>query len=240
MYTMFCVALILNSIIQVNAQNIKYQEIIDAANELNTQNGHSYVDLGLSVMWATCNMGASNPEDYGDYFAWGELYPKYSYYWDTYKFIEKKKLTKYCMDKKDGYKGMTDQFLLESVDDVAYVSLGTGWRIPQSVELQELRDLCTWNWEERNGVKGYKIIGPNGNSIFLPAAGYKVTSDDKNYKFTSVVLEKKAGYYWSNMLDWYYMNSYYAISMGFSEKSIRKEPQLRRHGLPIRPVFSPH
>ncbi len=204
----------------------------------NIHNGHEYVDLGLSVMWATCNVGASTPEEYGDYFAWGELHPKYSYSWDTYKFIEKKKLTKYCMDKKDGYKGMTDQFLLKSADDVAYANWGTGWRIPQFVELQELRDLCTWEWKERNGVKGYKITGPNGNSIFLPASGYKITSEDRQYPITSIYSKNKCGYYWTNMLDWYYMNSYYAISMGFSEKSIRKEPQLRRHGLPIRPVFT--
>lgn len=124
--------------------------------------GHAYVPLGLGsgTLWATCNVGASSPEMYGDYYAWGEtetkLYYSSSNYFDS-------SYTKY---NKNGQ----IEFLPE--DDAAYVNWGTNWRVPSSRQWEELRDVCTWVWTSLNGINGYRVTGPNGNSIFLPAAGF--------------------------------------------------------------------
>ena len=142
-------------------------------------NGHSYVDLGLSVKWATCNLGASKPEEYGDYYAWGETETKTNYGWSTYKWCkgDYDKLTKYCPSNKSGYwagYGSPDgKTSLELSDDVAHIKLGGKWRLPTDAEWTELRERCKWTWTSTNSVNGYKVTGPNGNSIFLPAAGYR-------------------------------------------------------------------
>ena len=124
-----------------------------------------YVDLGLSVKWATFNVGASKPEDYGDYFAWGETEPKDKYSWATYKWGTSSKLTKY--NTTDG------KTILDPEDDAAYVNWGGNWRMPSKEEVNELTQQCSWIWTTHNNVNGYKVTGSNGNSIFLPAAGYK-------------------------------------------------------------------
>ena len=118
-------------------------------------NGHEYVDLGLSVRWATCNIGANSPEDYGDYYAWGETSTKSSYDEDNYATFGKE-----IVDI-----GGTSR-------DVARVKWGGSWRMPTWAECVELRDKCTWTWTTQGGHNGYKVTGPNGKSIFLPAAGY--------------------------------------------------------------------
>ena len=124
-----------------------------------------YVDLGLSVKWATFNVGASKPEDYGDYFAWGETEPKGTYSWATYKWGTSSNLTKY--NTTDG------KTILDPEDDAAQVHWGDKWRMPSKEEVDELTQQCSWIWTTHNNVNGYKVTGPNGNSIFLPAAGYK-------------------------------------------------------------------
>ena len=124
-----------------------------------------YVDLGLSVKWATFNVGATSPEDYGDYFAWGETEPKEEYSWATYKWGTSSNLTKY--NTTDG------KTTLEPEDDAAQVHWGGNWRMPSKEEVDELTQHCNWIWTTHNNVNGYKVTGPNGNSIFLPAAGYK-------------------------------------------------------------------
>ena len=140
--------------------------------------GHEYVDLGLptGTLWATCNVGASSPEEYGDYFAWGETETKEVYDWDTYKWCEgaENQLTKYCYDSSCGYNGFTDDKTeLDLEDDAAYVNWGSDWRMPSLEQIKELKDKCTWTWTTLNGVNGREVTGPNGNSIFLPAAGYR-------------------------------------------------------------------
>ena len=138
-----------------------------------TINGHEYVDLGLSVKWATCNVGASKPEEYGGYYAWGETEEKSNYDWSTYKWCNGSydSLTKYCTDS---YYGTVDNnTTLDPEDDVAHVKWGGTWRMPTLDEQKELLNNCTWKWRTQNGVKGHKVTGPNGNSIFLPAAGYR-------------------------------------------------------------------
>lgn len=140
------------------------------------ENGYAWVDLGLSVKWATCNVGASKAEDYGSYFAWGETAPKDSYTWENYKWANGSEttMTKYCTDSNYGNNGFTDgKTTLEPEDDAATVNMGGNWRMPTLEEAKELVDNCTWKWTSRNGINGYEVKSKtNGNSIFLPAAGY--------------------------------------------------------------------
>lgn len=130
------------------------------------------VDLGLSVKWANMNVGASKPEDYGDYFAWGETNPKTNYIWETYKWCNgsKKTMTKYCNKAK--YGTVDNETRLDASDDAAAFHWGGTWRMPTQEEWEELIKKCKWKWTSQGGVNGYKVTGPNGNSIFLPAAGY--------------------------------------------------------------------
>lgn len=137
-----------------------------------TTETHTYVDLGLSVKWATCNIGASSPEEYGDYFAWGETEPKEVYVWSTYKWCNgsQNTLTKYCTNKE--YGAVDNKITLELEDDAAHVNWGGEWRMPTKAELEELREKCTWMPAQINGVSGREITGPNGNKLFLPYSGY--------------------------------------------------------------------
>lgn len=137
-----------------------------------TTETHAYVDLGLSVKWATCNIGASSPEEYGDYFAWGETEPKEVYVWSTYKWCNgsQNTLTKYCTNKE--YGAVDNKITLELEDDAAHVNWGGEWRMPTKAELEELRTKCTWLPAKINGVSGREITGPNGNTLFLPYSGY--------------------------------------------------------------------
>ncbi|MBO7132784.1 MAG: DUF1566 domain-containing protein [Bacteroidales bacterium] len=149
------------------------------------KNGHTYIDLGLpsGLLWATCNVGANAPEEYGDYFAWGETTPKETYNWDTYKYYDGS-VTKYT--------GSDSLTILEASDDAATANWGAGWRMPTADEMRELQDYCIVVWTEQNGVNGRKFTGPNGNSIFLPAAGYRIDSELDN--------AGSDGYYWSSSL----------------------------------------
>ena len=145
----------------------------------------TYVNLGLpsGTLWATCNIGASNPEDYGDYFAWGETEGyndgKTDFDWRTYKWSMDSyhSYTKYCDNSSYGYNGFTDELTeLELEDDAAYVNWGPAWRMPSIEQFYELIDdnYTTTEWTTQNGVNGRKITSKtNGNSIFLPAAGYR-------------------------------------------------------------------
>lgn len=137
-----------------------------------TEPNHPYVDLGLSVKWATYNIGASSPEEYGDYFAWGETEPKDVYDWSTYKWCNgsQNTLTKYCTKREYGV--VDNKTALELEDDAAHVNWGGEWRMPTKAELEELRTKCTWLPAKINGVSGREITGPNGNTLFLPYSGY--------------------------------------------------------------------
>ena len=139
-----------------------------------TPSTEDYVDLGLSVKWAKRNLGASKPSDYGDYYAWGETELKAKYTWATYKWMQTgqsdwKYITKYTVD--DG------KITLEAADDAATAKLGSPWRMPTSDEIRELLDNCTWTWTTQDGKNGYEVKGTNGNSIFLPAAGLRHSSE---------------------------------------------------------------
>jgi hypothetical protein len=167
--------------------------------------GHAYVDLGLSVKWATCNVGATSPEDYGDYFAWGETQPKDVYNWDTYKWCEGSydTQTKYCTDSD--YGTVDNKTILELSDDAANANWGGSWRMPTIEDQEELYTQCSWTWGQKNGVNGYTVTGPNGNSIFLPAAGGRISSD----------LSSAGSYgdYWSSSLGADYSSGAYGLSI---------------------------
>lgn len=148
---------------------------------------HDFVDLGLpsGTLWATCNIGAENPEDYGDYFSWGETEPydengKTNFDWSTYRYCNGTytTLTKYCNNSSYGYNGFTDNLTeLELTDDAAYVNWGSQWRMPSKEQFEELinSSYTTTTWTTQNGVNGCLITSnTNGNSIFLPAAGYRI------------------------------------------------------------------
>ena len=159
---------------------------------------HEYVDLGLpsGTLWATYNVGAYSPEEYGDYFAWGETQTKDNYDWSTYQYCmgSENTLTKYCNDAWYGYNGFTDNLTtLQSSDDAATVSWGMDWRMPTEEEWQELYNNTTSIWMTQNGVNGRLFTASNGNSIFLPAAG---CHDGISFNNTF-----SNGYYWSNSLD---------------------------------------
>ncbi len=151
-----------------------------------TENGHEYVDLGLpsGALWATCNVGADAPHDYGNYYAWAETSTKSNYDWSTYKYGTEKALTKYGSDGKT---------TLDAEDDAALVNMGGRWRMPSLAQLEELRTQCSWTWTSQSGVNGYLVTSQsNGNSIFIPAAG------DRNG--TEGNFAASYGYYWSRSL----------------------------------------
>lgn len=162
-----------------------------------TYKGHDYVDLGLpsGTMWATCNVGADTPSEYGEYFAWGETAPKASYNWSTYVHSngEYNQLTKYCTQSNFGYKGFTDDLkTLQPGDDAATANWGEGWRTPTYSEWVELLTRCDYTWTAQNGVSGFLFTARNGNSIFLPAAGNRSDADLSHVG--------SGGYYWSSSL----------------------------------------
>ncbi|MDE6012131.1 MAG: hypothetical protein K2G91_05280, partial [Prevotella sp.] len=152
-------------------------------------NGHEYVDLGLpsGVKWATCNVGASSPSDYGDYFAWGEITTKSEYTRENSK----------TYDKKNGDISGNFQY------DAARSNWGGSWRLPSKAEFEELIDKCTWTWTSQGIHSGYKVVGSNGNSIFFPAAGCRDGS--------SLYYAGGRGYYWSSTPDEDYTNNAYFL-----------------------------
>ncbi|MBO7256948.1 MAG: TIR domain-containing protein [Bacteroidales bacterium] len=176
-------------------------------------NGHEYVDLDLpsGLKWATCNVGASSQEEYGDYYAWGEIETKSEYIEDN---------------SKTRGKSMSD-ISGNSTYDVARAKWGGSWRLPTTIELEELKNNCKWEWTTINGKKGYKVTGPNGNSIFLPAAGILYGSSLYYYA-------GERGYYWSSYPK--ESNDYDAYDMGFNSSFHDVRWDCRNLGQSVRPV----
>ena len=192
-----------------------------------------YADLGLpsGTLWATCNVGASSPEEYGDYFAWGETSPKSEYNWSTYTWCNGSydTMTKYCQQSGYGYNGFTDSLTeLLAEDDAATANWGSGWRMPSLDQIKELynSNYTTTTWTTQNGVNGRKITSKNGNSIFLPAAGYRYDAslDDAG----------SYGNYWSRSLSTSY--SYSACNLCFSSIYVDWRNYDRSYGRSVRPV----
>ena len=185
------------------------------------------VDLGLSVKWANHNVGATAPEEYGGYYAWGETSTNSDYSWSTYKWCNGSydTMTKYCTNS---YYGTVDnRTVLDPTDDVAHVKWGGGWRMPTKDEIKELVNKCSWQWTTVNGVKGYKVTGPNGNSIFLPAAGYR--------DGTELYDRGSYGNYWSGTLGEDYSGSAFYLHFGSGGRGWYGNGY-RNYGFSVRPV----
>ena len=178
-------------------------------------NGHEWVDLGLSVKWATCNIGAHRPEDYGDYFAWGENRPK----------RPGNGLGTYNIDCKTSISPTSGH-------DTARENWGGSWRMPTDAELEELCDetKCEWTWTSQGGHKGCKVTGPNGNSIFLPAAGWRYGT----YHGTVTGNVGERGEYWSSSLS--SSNSYVARILYFNSRYYTTYYASRKDRRSVRPV----
>ena len=205
--------------------------------EVDYSDNYAYVDLGLSsgTLWATMNVGANSPEDYGDYFAWGETEGydsgKTTFNWSNYKYCNGsyKTLTKYCNRSDHGYNGFTDTLTeLEPEDDAAYLNWGIKWRMPTDAQWTEIRTECTWSWTKQNGVNGYLVTGPNDNSIFVPAAGSRNSDSLSN--------AGSYGYYWSHSLYTYY--PFYAHGVCFNSGTVGRYYGDRFYGFSVRPVRS--
>lgn len=176
-----------------------------------TINGYEYIDLDLpsGTKWATCNVGANAPEEYGEYYAWGETNTKYTYI---------------SGNSKTYYDDLSDISGIP-YHDVARAKWGDSWRIPTKEEMNELRYYCDWTWTNQNGINGYKITGKNGNSIFLPAAGICTN--------TFCSFSGGGGFYWTatpkGLAD--------AYSLNFHHKEHNLSSVYSRYnGLCIRPV----
>ena len=201
-----------------------------------------YVDLGLpsGLKWAKCNLGASKPSDYGDYYAWGETAPKADYDWATYKWMQagqsdSKYITKYTIadgetegiwyDSAREFIG-DNKTVLVAADDAATQQLGSPWRMPTIDEIQELLVNCTWTWTTQDGVHGYQVDGPNGNAIFLPAAGYR--------KVSGLKYAGSQGYCWSSSLSTTESNCAYSLDLHSDRYLIART--YRYFGYTVRPV----
>ena len=207
----------------VEANKIYYKHVSDMEyypltwedyEEENTINGYEYVDLGLpsGLLWATCNVGANSPEEYGDYFAWGETETKSEY-------TQANSLT---------YGKSLNDISGNPQYDAATANWGGTWRMPTKNELNELINNCTWTWTTQNGVNGYNVEGPNCNSIFLPAAGDRYGASLNN--------AGNHGFYWSSTPQDYYDS--YAYSLTFYSGYRNMTYPHRDRGRSVRPICS--
>ncbi len=197
-----------------------------------------YVDLGLpsGTLWATRNVGAASPADYGDYFAWGETSPKTDYDWDTYKWCNGSSKTQTKYNTRSSYGTVDNKTVLEAADDAATANWGSAWRMPTTEEQIELlsSSYCTWTWTTRTNSAGITINGyevkskSNGNSIFLPAAGYRGV--------TSLIYAGSYGYYWSSSLYSGIPYRAYGLDFNSGDHYWSYYSDYRYYGLSVRPV----
>ncbi len=199
-----------------------------------THKGYEWVDLGLSsgTRWATCNVAATSPEEYGEYFAWGEVTPALDYSIGLYLHSSGHgQMIKYCTNSDDGK--VDNKTIFEPEDDAATANWGDGWRMPTIKEFQELVDECTWTWTYNYNeakVKGCIVTGPNGNSIFLPAAGLK--------SGRTLYSDGVYGSYWSSSLCEDYSRTAYGLTFKASDYDC-EGAGFREDGYTVRPVYSP-
>ena len=209
----------------INDKGTSYGDVVTFKTKVFT---YESVDLGLSVKWAAYNVGATKPEGYGDYYAWGEVSAKAQYEWSTYEYCidSHKNLTKYNNNNSNGT--VDNKSTLDSNDDVAHVKWGGQWRMPTKEEINELRNNCTWTWTTLNGVDGYQLTskksGYTNKSIFLPLAGYM-----SGWSLLSV-----ESIYWSSTI--VSSQSYSANLIGFRHNTHFTGSQYRFVGGTVRPV----
>lgn len=195
---------------------------VEPANEIT-----EYVEMGLSVRWGTCNVGAATPEEYGDYFAWGEIETKDYYQLNNYRWAASVSgmILKYCTNSFLG--NVDNKTQLEPEDDAARVICEDRWRIPTEYEFNELINNCSITWTSSNGVYGLEFVSKkNGNSIFIPAAGYYYDVEKDASSF---------GYYWTSTLD--INDSTKAKQFAFNEDGHNLSSSTRYFGQSIRPVM---
>lgn len=192
-----------------------------------------WVDLGLpsGLLWAECNLGATKPEEYGDYYAWGETSTKEVYTWETYKYCTAvdeegwvKTLSKYNTGSE--YGTPDNLTTLQPSDDVATQKLGNGARMPSADEWRELIANTTSEWTTENGVYGRKLTASNGKSLFFPAAGYR-----EGYELPGA---GESGIYWSSSLDADYSDSAWQFAFGSDNQYMLN--YFRREGSSVRAV----
>ena len=188
-------------------------------------NGYRYVDLGLSVKWATCNVGATSPEEYGDYFAWGDTQDIYeTNYIQNCPTYELDDSELQAQGYTDGAGNLTAQY------DAATVNWGGTWRMPTKAEQSELLNKCTWHKGTRNGIDGYYVHGPSGDYIFLPAAFY-YDGSESSWK----VYDGVCGYYWNSTSP---LLSEISFCLGFEDVNTpRIMSSFRYTGHSVRPVL---
>ena len=215
---------------QKDGSNIKYKtseiEKISITDRVRPNFNAEFVDLGLSVKWASCNLGAMTPTEFGMYYAWGETDTIVSS--SQYKWYDNftQKYSKYVLTEY--YGKMDNKYRLDAEDDVANVYGGPDWRIPTDKEVKELVDSCYWTWTYVNGVAGYQVRSPkNGNSIFLPAAGVVWDSIPQSQGYS--------GYYLTNTLYTQY-NSSFCNNLYFDELGFYLTNDNRNLGYTVRPV----
>lgn len=201
---------------------------VDSITFISPEIAHEAVDLGLSVKWATCNVGAFSSWESGGYYAWGETEEKTQYDWSTYKYCDGTQfyMTKYCTNSS--YGSVDNKTVLDVEDDVAHVKWGGSWRVPTTSEIYELINNCSWNWTVNNGVNGYTVTGSTGNSIFLPVTGYRYGTAYHN--------NETLGYFWSNGLisGPEARSAYHTVYL--SQAYTYQATLARSYGLTIRPV----
>lgn len=210
---------------KTNGQTIECD--VSELDSITFEKDHEWVDLGLpsGTLWATCNVGANSPEEYGDYFAWGETKVKADYSWSTYKYCDESAgvLTKYCHQSNYGLvDGKTE---LDPEDDAAIANWGSDWQMPNNAQWEELlnKDRITRTWTTRNNVNGYLFTSKsNGNSIFIPAAGARVGDSSSSSNVGS------DAYCWSSSLytdisfyAFYYCDSYMLTNQRYLGLSVR-------------------
>lgn len=185
------------------------------------QTSGTAVDLGLSVKWADINLGASAPEDYGNYYSWGVIKEKGSY----------NRATDYEHFNSNGKYYNIGKHISGTSYDAAHISWGGKWRMPAWDELQELYNSCTWAWTTQNGIHGYKVTGPNGNSIFLPAAGYHMAGNGNTINVGRTCC------YWTDLANSENSRYAYGFYQGYDyQQQWKTKGFLRNDGLNIRPV----
>ena len=199
-------------------------------------NGYNYVDLGLpsGTLWAMHNLGAEDPSDYGDYFAWGELEPKEEYTWESYEYVG----AFYYIPEVGSFYSTEEigDDIAGTEYDAATFNWGKPWRLPRAEEIVELRRLCWWKWTIENGIKGMRIYGPNTHSIFFPANGFAwstVISPDQIYYDRGFT-----GAYWGSIQikNKPAVLNNTADCLGFDSGSINHAENEKAMGIGIRPV----